>query len=532
MTRVADLLAGGEMTEEEAQAEIDRINRRLESGGPRITGRLANLFGDEDYAGFSVWTMLLIAAFVIMLVMVVRRRKTTKVYAPGAKPRRRYEIFTSKIGLIVRNLRNKSRQRQYSPERNVPLTRYLEKKAKSERQKTLYESVSQNVERARMKMQHSQYAPRHERRYQAVIRVIKEKINKARLQKRNKAYEERQKHIAKELSFRKAKPMDFMPKPPKQKPRIVVALAALRKRLHESMLRRKVSKHIHKEKVKERGHTHTRVKASDLFSAIDEYKHDQGIYEGTLREAPETKIPEDYENIARTAVLEENKAVTGLRNAIRAVNDTGIPGKVGSAISKIPKPKLPRLNIKRKVKSAGQRMAVGSGRLAIDIKDIVSETKAKAEEKIKEIKERPVNIDSATGNAKPKDKIKQKAKPKKAKKKGKRRYQAIAGKIRKNFADRKRKGHISLLKDSVDEQNIAERVANVENVKPERENDKIKYLAWNFGKKGGNSASTVVKKAYPSEKDGEGFQSTDAEIDNTTKDKKQAINRLKDIYDK
>jgi len=117
--------------------------------------------------------------------------------------------------------------------------------------------------------------------------------------------------------------------------------------------------------------------------------------------------------------------------------------------------------------------------------------------------------------------------------KGKRRrYQVLAERIRKNFSRKGENGPISLLKSVVEKENIAERVASVQNKEEMLENDRIRHLAWSFGQKGSVVGKSVISKAFPSEKDEGTFQSSDPEVTNLKLGKTQKLDQLRKMYEK
>jgi len=347
MTRVANMLAEGEITEDEARQEVDRINSNLETRmGGKITGRLTNIFGspDEDQSS-ALWSLAILMAIVIIIAMAVKGKARQKAgvneYRSDGRPRRRYQVLISKFARMVMRLQSRSRHRQFEPKKDVPLAMFFKRRPAAERQQTLYESLSSGINRiggrVKMKIKHSNFAPRRKRRYEMMIGKITNKVREARRIRQQKADKIREERIRRELTARKAKPGEiFRPRPEKQ-PRYKALANEMKKRMHEAMLRRKAAKEMHKKRVRQGGHTQTRVNAKELFAAIDKYKTEEGVYSGMMRDEPVERIAEEYDACAaRTAVFEESRAVTGLRNAFAAIRDTIPSERIKSAASKIP----------------------------------------------------------------------------------------------------------------------------------------------------------------------------------------------------
>ena len=51
---------------------------------------------------------------------------------------------------------------------------------------------------------------------------------------------------------------------------------------------------MHRQKIKKNGQVHTKINAKELFGAIDEYKRNEGAYEGTIRDDTPRYV-EEYE---------------------------------------------------------------------------------------------------------------------------------------------------------------------------------------------------------------------------------------------
>ncbi len=552
MSRVANLLAEGQISDQDAMDEMSRINSNLKGGGSRLTGRLAGVLDEEDDE-FGVLAMLMIAAIVILIVAIAVRTRSAgrKKASAGGKERntpRRFELAASWVSRKIAGIRNKNRQKQFSHEKNVPLTRFFEKKASSERQKTLVEGIASEAARVQNKIRQNSYAPRRERRYRAIIRKMLSAAEEKRMARINRLNDAKQNAVEKELNFRKAVPEDFLAVPrdleTAKKARILILIASFKKKLHENMMRRNAMKNVHSEKVRENGRTITKMKASELFSAIDSYKTQEDTCKGMISNAKDYSIADDYEKGSRYSSVEESRAVVGIRNTINAISETETAKSIMEKARQIPKPsirmitrRLPRIRMPDV--NAGAAIegikAAAADRAQKGIENARSAV-SKAADAVRSSRLLNKEEDSSLGiEFDEKGMKKHVPKPAAAKprpgKNSKRRYQSIISSIKRNYLPKKENGMIELLKDAAEKENVEERLDVIEGRKELLENDKIKYFAWNWGRKK-SMPSSVIRKAYPSEKDAEAFQSTDSEIDAVANDKKQAMQKLKDIYTK